>query len=795
MKFRTEFRAHWRAWLGLAVLVGVGGGASIAAAVGARRTESAYPRYLAWSRASDVSVGFGELDDPGPMEKKVFSLPQVVAYSSVRLLAPEIVTEGGQRLTSFELAAVADPAGRFAVEWNRPRVVDGRMFDATRTDEAVVPRLVAKQFGFRVGDRLTVRLGRFAEDGTGVAVDARRVDLAVRIVGIVVGPQDLAPARAGFSVLILPPAVPRRYAEIIPPPDNNSFSVNLRHGAADVDAFLQALDRIDFNGDIPDVQRDLTATVQRSLGFESTALWLLSALIALAALALIGQALARQARVEAGDYPVLRALGVSRRQLFAVGVGRALAIGTLGGLLAVLIATALSPLTPIGNARLAEPHPGVWVDALALTIGAAAIVLAIVLIAIAPVWRIAGRFARPEMRPARRRSVLFEFATRSTAPVTAVTGLWLAIGHGRERAVPVRAAVLGAAFSVAAITAAFTMGSSLGLLLDRPDLSGYTWDLMTFSSTRAERAPVAAALHASRRVDTIALSTIHSVNIGSRRNQSAFVVDDSGPIHPVMLSGRRPTRSDEIALGPQTMKELGTGIGDSVTISVNSGGSRGPRRLRVVGRAITPQFIYEQHKIGEGAVLTLDGYRRLNSSADDSLGYIVRLKNRADVNAAAVDLNAAIPGALQQVRQQSEDLANLQRVRGIPYVLAWLVALLGGATLAHALVSGVRSGRRDLAILKALGFDKTQIRASVAWQSTLIVSLGLVVGLPTGLVAAQRITRLYAEQLVVLPPPSVIPGVAIAIIVPAALLLALLISGVPGRLAANTQAARSLTTE
>ena len=52
----------------LALLVGVAGGATLAAAAGARRTESAYPRFLSWSRASDMLVapaghGTGGFDD------------------------------------------------------------------------------------------------------------------------------------------------------------------------------------------------------------------------------------------------------------------------------------------------------------------------------------------------------------------------------------------------------------------------------------------------------------------------------------------------------------------------------------------------------------------------------------------------------------------------------------------------------------------------------------------------------------------------------------------------------------
>ena len=51
-----EFRARWRGWAVLVLLVAVAGGAVLAAAAGARRTSSAYPRYLHASHASDLLV-------------------------------------------------------------------------------------------------------------------------------------------------------------------------------------------------------------------------------------------------------------------------------------------------------------------------------------------------------------------------------------------------------------------------------------------------------------------------------------------------------------------------------------------------------------------------------------------------------------------------------------------------------------------------------------------------------------------------------------------------------------------
>ena len=56
MRLRAELRQQWRAWLALALLLGVIGGIALTAAAGARRTDTAYPRFLRDSHAADLLV-------------------------------------------------------------------------------------------------------------------------------------------------------------------------------------------------------------------------------------------------------------------------------------------------------------------------------------------------------------------------------------------------------------------------------------------------------------------------------------------------------------------------------------------------------------------------------------------------------------------------------------------------------------------------------------------------------------------------------------------------------------------
>ena len=102
----------------------------------------------------------------------------------------------------------------------------------------------------------------------------------------------------------------------------------------------------------------LAGEVQGSIRPQAVGWYALAGLAALAALAVIGQAVARQAVTERAEQPALSALGMQAREFVLLDLLRALLIGAAGGVGAVAVTALLSPLTPVGEARLAVPSPG-----------------------------------------------------------------------------------------------------------------------------------------------------------------------------------------------------------------------------------------------------------------------------------------------------------------------------------------------------------------------------------------------------------------------------------------------------
>jgi ABC-type lipoprotein release transport system permease subunit len=116
--------------------------------------------------------------------------------------------------------------------------------------------------------------------------------------------------------------------------------------------------------------------------------------------------------------------------------------------------------------------------------------------------------------------------------------------------------------------------------------------------------------------------------------------------------------------------------------------------------------------------------------------------------------------------------------------------LAAGAVVALGLTSAasVRRRKRDLALLKTLGFTRRQLAASVAWPASVAASIGVVVGVPIGIALGRWLWTLFARAIYAVPQPSV-PVVQVALVALGARVLANVVAAIPGRIAAPTPTA------
>jgi ABC-type lipoprotein release transport system permease subunit len=127
-------------------------------------------------------------------------------------------------------------------------------------------------------------------------------------------------------------------------------------------------------------------------------------------------------------------------------------------------------------------------------------------------------------------------------------------------------------------------------------------------------------------------------------------------------------------------------------------------------------------------------------------------------------------------------------------VLAVLIAVLALVAVGHALVTTAHRRRSELALLKTLGFERRQVRATLAWQATTLATVGIAVGLPLGVLLGTLVWRRVADSLGI-SPTTAVPVVALVLTVPCVIAVANVVAFLPARVAARTWPAVALRAE
>jgi ABC-type lipoprotein release transport system permease subunit len=816
MRLRAETRTRWRSFLVLTLVVGVTGGVVLAAVAGARRTDSAYPRFIAWAHPADSGLflggGFGqEPIDPDAVRR----LPEVrsTAIGSQVAFTPQAAD--GRYIDIGQGAGSTSSSSQFeGVQGGRVKVLEGRLADPSKAHEVVVGEGTATVDHVGVGDHLFFRFLKPGEDPTPFGSSSNYADIPksiltqpfeVTVVGITFSVGDFGDN--AFGDVSFTPAFNRtegpRVARFA------IMAVRLRHGTADLPKFqhdIQTLAHGGYGG--TGSVLDTFGAFQRTVHPYAAALYLFAILAAVAGLLVFGQSVARLTFVDGAESPTLRAIGMTRSELLTLGLTRAGLIGLAAAALAVVVAVGVSPLMPMGLAKVADPNPGVSVDALVLGIGGAVIVLSVVLAALIPAQRTAAARgdALGTVETTGRTSPAFvpRVLARAGLPPSAVAGARMAVEPGRGRtAVPVRSTIVGGVVAIAAVVASLTFASSFQHLFNTPRLYGWNWDAVVGSpyidDISAKAVPAIEQMPGIRAFAQANVQSRLDVTSGSEHRTvvPVFGFDQlRGAVHPPIIEGRWPQSPGEIAFGTKTMRELGIGIGDTVSLAAGNATSD---RVRVVGRAV---FVDTSGTggLGEGAGMTLDGLHRVLPRIPINVFPVVFEPGPAG-RAAAAELAKRFPGGFIGASSEGSNLAstvsglqNLKPVRRFPLVLAALLGLAAVAFIAHTLVSSIRRRRRDLAVLKTLGFGRGQVSATVAWQATTFGSIALLLGIPIGLAAGRWAWTAYANQLGLFP-ESVMPGVQVMLVIPTTLLVANLVALVPGWLASRIRPAAALRTE
>jgi hypothetical protein len=798
---RLDVRRRWRSLVLLALLVALATATVLTAIAGARRGDTAFGRL--WARTLPATATVLP-NQPGFDWAKVRALPEVQALSLFPV-SFGFAVEGYQAVSPEWVPA--DKQLTRTIE--RPVIVRGRLLNPGRIDEVDITPEFAGSHGTSPGDMLTLRLATPRQINAGFEGDGppRGPQIRVRVVGVIRSPWESVDISGpgGDGGVLASPALFAGYRANIMGTNGRAYlnaEVRLRGGAAALPAFRADLARTTGRSDI-DVWNNLEffgGPVARATGYEAA--WLLA--FGLAALAaaffLIGQSLVRYVFASAVDLQVLQAVGLTRWQALSSAVAGPYLASAAGATLGVAGAIVASRWMPIGLASLVEPHPGVEADWVVLAAGwVGAPLLALAASAVAA-WSAlaAGRRHRVP-----RRSAVAAVAARAGLPVSLVIGTRFALEPGRgPSAVPVRPALLGAITGVLGVLAVFTVSAGVADAAANPARFGQTWQLEAFLGQNGQdfgpAGQVLAAVAADRDVTAVDDARIAGAQSGQVSVES-FTYDPVGGKRPVVVltSGRMPAAPDEIVLAPVTAGELHAVEGSRIRLA---GGGR-PRALRVTGIGFVPAGPHNNYS--DGAWLTPPGYHRLFAGSHFSFKFhaaTVTLRPGANVQTVARRLGA-VAARFQGGRafhftppDPLTEIQELEDLQALPLALSAFLSLLAIGAVGHALSAAVRRRRHDLAVLRTLGMTGRQVRMVIATQASMLALIGLVFGIPLGLIVGRDIWRAAAgfTPLAYHPPFALL---ALLIVSPVALLVANAQAAWPQRTAARLHVGQALRSE
>jgi hypothetical protein len=304
-RFRATFRRRWSGYLTLVLLVGIVGGVAMGALSGARRSQSAFPAYLAATKASDLQVqvynasGLAYAD----LTEKLAHLPLVEHVASTPYLLLDQLGPKGKPLAGAantnEVQELGSVGGMYFTQ-DRVTVAQGRMADPRRADEMVATAEAAKISGWHVGE--TVPFGAFTvQQAQAPGFDLQTAKPAgrlfsVKLVGLVVFSSQVVNDdvdRFPTNVLMTPALTRRLRASGAFP----FYGLRLEHGARDVATVEREIIHLLPPGHpyVFHVTSVVQGQVERSTKPEAIALGVFGVLAALAALLIAGQAISRGA--------------------------------------------------------------------------------------------------------------------------------------------------------------------------------------------------------------------------------------------------------------------------------------------------------------------------------------------------------------------------------------------------------------------------------------------------------------------------------------------------------------------
>ena len=717
------------------------------------------------ARESNAAHVWLQTNQPEVAEEAVRSMPGVEAVGEPLPISwAGFAIRNGERKVELGLVGMTADLPDF----DHPVVTNGRWLSAGVENELVLDRGAALRLGLKAGQAVDL-----------LTVDGPR---PFTVVGFAV-PTGRAPVpieEEAFAYVL-----PSTLSRLDPAPQSRSMRIGIELADPNATgAFLQEVrPHLGEEFDAKTWQGVRDKIKEASL-FDIVFLQVFSLFALLAAGLIIANAVGGQVLAQVRDVGILKAIGFTPRQVSLTLLVQNVVLSLLASAAGLVLALFASRFFLERTAEILGVTAAPAVDPSLVTISVVVVVIIVVLFTLVPAWR-AGRLGAIEAlrsgeRQATGSSRLAGLAARLRLPGIAIVGLKDVFRR------PGRTAMTIAALVVAVVTATFALSFEATIeqtMQDPTVIGGPPFDLGVdrdiFSPTEAKL-----ILDARPEIDHYLTRYDAAARIDRYEFELRGFDGDLSKEPWRLREGQMPSRPGEVLVSQTIASDLGVAVGDGIQAVVSAPEGERTLDLVVVGRYVDVD--------GEVMMVTRD---TLPSSALPT-DYLIKVRpgvnGRQLANALIADSGGildpeVIAESVREVRGQ---------IRPVMFGLNAILLFIAGINLLSSLLLTVRERRRDFAILKTIGFTPGQIAASVFTSSLLLASIALAFGLPLGLVASRVVFDFLSSSAGIGTGIGQLPGITwLALLVPGAIVMAVLGTLLPARRAALVQVAEALRLE
>jgi ABC-type lipoprotein release transport system permease subunit len=310
---------------------------------------------------------------------------------------------------------------------------------------------------------------------------------------------------------------------------------------------------------------------------------------------------------------------------------------------------------------------------------------------------------------------------------------------------------------------------SLDALVDDPARYGQAWEVVA-RNRWGDQAPAAIdAVAADPAVDAAATMASGAVVLDGWLTASGTAYNVIvGPDLMTITNGRAVARSNEAVIGASTLRALGAELGD--TVDMVPGASNGtfgttggtPQTVTLVGEALFPAMVVPGAavpRLDQGIAVSREVWNELQGVNDEPELTLLSTRTMRDAVLLAERIGDIDEASDQTIQTEWFVAPRPVEIESAADARRWMVSSLVVLTIVVAALLGLalrlvlRAQQRDLAVLRALGTTRRQLRAIVWKQGAMLFLPMAAVGVPIGIAFGRLLYSRLAEKIGVVSDP------------------------------------------